>query len=93
MRVRRANSGVIQVIMVAGFTIVALGILWIILTLPASTLIAKGIAEGWFDTDMVNTVLFFQVLIEALPLLVGFCVIAWGWVRTVEERETGFSTV
>jgi hypothetical protein len=84
---------VIQVIVVAGLTIIFLGFLWIVLTLPVSSMIATGIAKGWFATDMQLTVTFIQILIEALPILIGLCVMAWGWVRTVEERETGISTV
>jgi len=83
---------VIQVIVVAGLTIVFLGLLWIVLTLPVSAMLASQIAIA-LDSDFQATVLFFQVLIELLPLLIGFSVIAWGWVRTVEERETGVSTV
>ena len=83
---------VIQVIVVAGLTIVFLGLLWIVLTLPVSAMLASQIAIA-LDSDFQATVLFFQVLIELLPLLIGFSVMAWGWVRTVEERETGVSTV
>jgi hypothetical protein len=42
---------------------------------------------------MQLTVTFIQVFIEAFPLLVALFTIAWGWVRTVEERETGYSHV
>jgi len=56
-------------------------------------MIATGIANNWFASDMQSTITFIQVLIEALPILIGLCVMAWGWVRTVEERETGLSTV
>jgi len=84
---------VIQVIVVAGLTIIFMGLLWIVLTLPVSNMIATGIANNWFASDMQSTITFIQVLIEALPILIGLCVMAWGWVRTVEERETGLSTV
>jgi len=92
MKRNRSKSGVIQVIVVAGLSIVFLGILWIVLTLPLSAMLASTVASG-LGTEYQSTVLFFQVLITALPLLIGLSVMAWGWVRTVEERETGFSTV
>jgi hypothetical protein len=90
---RRSQAGVIQVIVVAGLTIFVIGLMWIILTLPLSQLIATGLANGWFDADMLLTVTFFNLFIPAFCLIVGLGVTAWGWVRTVEERETGFSTV
>jgi len=88
----RSRSGVIQVIVVAGLCIVFLGIFWSVLTLPVSAMLASNIAVG-LGTEYQGTVLFLQVLITILPLLIGVSVVAWGWVRTVEERETGFSSV
>ena len=84
---------VIQVIVVAGLTLLGLSLLWIVLTLPVSSALASVIAQNLFDTDMLLTVQFIQVFIEAFPLLVAVFVMAWGWVRTVEERETGYSHV
>jgi hypothetical protein len=70
-----------------------MSLLWVVLTLPLSQVIATGISNLWFDGDMTSTVTFFQVLIQVFPLLVAFSILAWGWVKTVEERETGVSTV
>lgn len=88
----RNQSGVIQIIIVAGISIVIFGLFWIAATAPVSSIIAQGIASAWFDSDMLGTVLFIQVFILLSPLLFGLSVTAWGWVKTVEERETGFSS-
>jgi hypothetical protein len=44
------------------------------------------------ESDIASVVTFIRIFISVLPLLAGFGVIAWGWVKTVEERETGFSS-
>ncbi len=88
---RRNDAGVIQIIVVAGITIVVLGLFWLAATAPVSSLTALYQGQA-LDADIMGTVLFIQVFISVLPLLIGLGVIAWGWVRTVEERETGFSS-
>ena len=90
MRNRR-KSGVIQIIVVAGITIVIIGLFWLAATAPVSSIIA--LYEGQtLESDIASVVTFIRIFISVLPLLVGLGVIAWGWVRTVEERETGFSS-
>lgn len=80
---------VIQIIVAAGITIAALGLLWIVLTAPISQLIAQNLIQ---DSDMLGTVQFLSVFFGIFCLLAGIGVIAWGWVKTVEEREYGFTT-
>jgi hypothetical protein len=84
---------VIQVIIVAGITIVVIGLFWLAATAPVSSIIALYEGQSGLESDIVSTVTFIRIFISVLPLMVGFGVIAWGWVKTVEERETGFSTV
>jgi hypothetical protein len=86
----RKNAGVIQIIIVAGITIVLFGLFWMALTAPISQLTALYQGQTSIDSDIMGTVVFIQTFISILPLLCGFGVIAWGWVKTVEEREYGF---
>jgi len=88
---RRNDAGVIQIIVVAGITIVVVGLFWVAATAPVSSLTALYQGQA-LDSDIMGTVLFIQTFISVLPLLIGLGVIAWGWVKTVEERETGFSS-
>ena len=87
----RNNGGVIQIIMVAGISIVIFGFFWLAATAPVSSLTALYQGQT-LDSDIAGTVLFIQTFISVLPLLFGSSVIVWGWVRTVEERETGYSS-
>ena len=87
----RNNSGVIQIIVAAGITIVIVGLFWIAATAPVSSLTALLLGQT-LDSDLMGTVFFIDVFIKVLPLLIGLSVTAWGWVKTVEEREYGFSS-
>ena len=87
----KSKRGVIQIIVAAGITIVIAGFFWIAATAPVSSLTAMFLGLP-LDSDIMGTVFFFDVLIKVLPLLIGLSVTAWGWVKTVEERETGFSS-
>ena len=89
---RRKDAGVIQIIVAAGITIVVCSFFWLVATAPVSSLIQLYEGQA-LDADIMGTVLFIQVFISVLPLLIGLGVIAWGWVKTVEEREYGFSTI
>jgi hypothetical protein len=89
----RSKSGVIQIMVAAGITIVILGLFWLVATAPVSSIIAlydKGAIT--VESDITGTVVFIRIFISVLPLLIGLGVTAWGWVKTVEERETGFSS-
>lgn len=87
----RSKSGVIQIIVAAGITIVIASFFWLAATAPVSSLTALYQGQT-LDADIMGTVLFIQTFISVLPLLIGLSVMAWGWVKTVEERETGFSS-
>jgi hypothetical protein len=87
----RKNAGVIQILVAAGITIVVFGFFWLVATAPVSSLIQLYEGQS-LDADIVGTMTFINVFISVLPLLVGLGVIAWGWVKTVEERETGFAS-
>jgi uncharacterized membrane protein len=84
---------VIQIIVVAGISIVIFGFFWLVCTAPVSDIIRLYDSWTGIDADIVSTVTFIRIFISVLPLLFGFSVMAWGWVKTVEERETGFSTI
>jgi hypothetical protein len=89
--VTEGKAGVIQIIIVAGITIVVFGFFWLVATAPVSSLIQ--LYEGQtLDADITATMTFIRVFISVLPLLCGVGVMIAGWVRTVEERETGFSS-
>jgi membrane protease YdiL (CAAX protease family) len=84
---------VIQILIAAGITIVIFGFFWLVATAPVTNLIGLYTDAGGLDADIVGTMTFIDTFIKVLPLLVGLGVIAWGWVRTVEERETGFTSL
>ena len=88
----RNNSGVIQIIIVAGMTIVIFGLFWLVCTAPVFGILRLYDSPTGIDSDILGTALFIRIFISVSPLLAGLGVMAWGWVRTVEERETGFSS-
>lgn len=82
-----------QVIAVAGVALVIAGLFWIVFTLPVSqTIEAFGGVSG-FATDAQGTVTFITIFIGAMPIIAGLIVIAWSYTRTIEERETGISSL
>lgn len=90
---KRGNKGVIQIIVTVGLGLIIVGFLWIVFTAPLSSVIEKGIAGLWFDDDILGTVIFLRVMAQVLPLLAGLSFMIYGWVSTVEERETGVSSI
>lgn len=83
---------IIQVIVVAGVCVVALGFMLIILTLPVQVMIEAMTDAGTLSSDASSTVYFYQMGFSIIAVLVGLGIIAWGWIKSVEEREFGFST-
>jgi hypothetical protein len=78
-----------QIIVVAGMCVIALGFLWIVLTLPVAVSIANLESSGMISTDASNTVTFLKIFPAVLTIFIGFSIMAWGWIKAVEEREYG----
>jgi len=81
---------IMQIIIVAGMCIFGLGFLWIVLTLPVAVSIATLEATGTYSTDASSTIYFLKVFPGVLTLFIGLSIMAWGWNKSVEEREFGF---
>jgi uncharacterized membrane protein len=81
---------VIQIIVVAGVCVVMLGLVWMVATLPATELLDEMTITYGFSADAAQTVFALRLFISALPLIIGFGVMAWGFVKNVEEREIGY---
>jgi hypothetical protein len=80
-----------QIIVVAGVCIVLLGLVWMVATLPASSVIEEMQISYGYSSRAALSIYAQQLFISALPLLIGFGVMAWGFLKNVEERETGFA--
>lgn len=87
---KRNVNGMVQVIMVFFLTLVIGGLFWIVFTYPYSATIASGMT---FRSDATNTILFFNLMIGGIPIIVGLVGLAWSFTRTIEERETGISSL
>lgn len=88
---RSNNRGIVAVIVVFGLTLVMAGLFWIVFTLPVSTVtdtLGLPVAD-----DAQATVAFMQLVVKAIPVLVGVVLIGWGYTRTIEERETGYASL
>lgn len=82
-----------QVIAVGGIALVIAGLFWIVFTLPASSAIEAFGGVSSFAADAQGTVTFITLFIGAMPIIVGLFIIAWSYTRTIEERETGVSSL
>lgn len=81
----------IHVYVVAGLTIVIFGLFWAILTMPAALLIAEN--SALYTGTAATVVSYMMVFLNCLPILVGLGLIIWGYIKSVEAREFGFSTI
>ncbi len=79
-----------QIIVVAGVCVVLLGLVWMVATLPASYMIEELQISYGFSASASTTMYGLQLFISALPVLIGFGIMAWGFIKNVEERETGY---
>ncbi len=78
-----------QIIIVAGISLSCLGFLWVVLTLPVALSIQALENTGALSTDGSSTIYFLKVFPGVLTILIGLSVMAWGWNKSVEEREFG----
>jgi uncharacterized membrane protein len=79
-----------QIIVVAGVCIVLLGMVWMVTTLPSSYLIEEMQLNYGYSASAATSVYAQKIFISALPLLIGFGVMAWGFIKNNEEREMGY---
>ncbi len=80
----------IQIIVVAGVCVIILGLFWMVATLPSSELIDQMTDSYGFNARAAQTIYALRLFISGLPLIIGFGVMAWGFVKNVEEREVGY---
>lgn len=86
---RRSNTGIMHVLVVGGVCLIIAGLFWMIFTYPVSILTDTiGLT---FRDDAALTVSGIKVFVGAMPILVGIWLLAWGFTRTTQERETGIS--
>lgn len=94
LRLFHSNKrGVVQVVVVGGLCLIIVGLFWIVFTMPTSTIINDLGGTSSFNTDAQPTVTFITVFIGAMPIIAGIITMAWGFTRTIEERETGIATL
>lgn len=83
---------IVHIIVVAGLCVVGLSVLWLVLTLPVSAIIQSFTDNGVLSSDAQPTIDFLNLIIAAFGLIAGLSIMAWGFVKSVEEREYGFYT-
>lgn len=88
---RRCSRGIMPVLVVGGVCLIMAGLFWIVFTLPVST-VTDTLGLTYRD-DAALTISFIKTFVGAIPILTGIWVVAWGFTRTIEERETGISTL
>jgi|GEM_PF-5869853 len=81
----------IHVYVYAGITILIIGLLWIGFTLPASSMINENM--HLYQGTAQTIVRYMTTYINVIPVLIGIGLIAWGFVKSVEERELGYTTI
>lgn len=82
-----------QIIVVAGVCIVLLGLVFMVATLPASTIMEEMQDSYGFSSRGSSSLFAQKIFIYALPIILGFGVMAWGFLKNVEERETGYANL
>ncbi len=88
---RNDRRGIVQVLVVGGVCLIIAGLFWIVMTMPVSTVTTSlGLT---FRDDAANTVSFIDFFIGAMPIAAGVICVGWGFTRTIEERETGISSL
>jgi hypothetical protein len=92
-RFQKNQKGITQVVVVGGLCLFIVGLFWIVFTLPTSSTITSMGGVSAFASDAQATVTFIDIFIGAMPIIAGIIVMAWGFTRTIEERETGVSSV
>lgn len=92
-RFRNDSRGVIQVVVVGAVCLIIVGIFWIVFTMPASAIIDEFGGVSGFASDAQVTVTFIQWAIGGIPIISGILLLAWGFLRTIDERETGVETL
>jgi hypothetical protein len=81
----------IHVYVYAGLTIFMLGIFWVALTMPMAMIISESVIV--YSGTATTVIKFMTLFIDCLPIFIGLGLIAWGFVKSVEERELGYTTI